>query len=71
MIHKSTTGLHYPDKIEQVKDGKIYKIIEARTEQRATFYTVKNDRGQYKEMTDKQLYEFFKTQTNGTKKTKS
>lgn len=65
MILTSKTGLHYPDGINQDKNGKTYKIIGVQSVISngrciKTIYTVKNDDGRYRDMTDTELYEFFK-----------
>lgn len=65
MILTSKTGLHYPDGINQEKNGKTYKIIGVQSVIEngrciKTIYTVKNDDGRYRDMTDTELYEFFK-----------
>jgi hypothetical protein len=60
MILTTKTGLHYPDQIDQYKGGKLYRVIGARTaESGQTYYTVKNEAGQFKDMTPEQLKEFF------------
>lgn len=65
MILTSKTGLHYPDGINQEKNGKTYKIIGVQSVISngrciKTIYTVKNEDGRYRDMTDTELYEFFK-----------
>lgn len=65
MILTGKTGLHYPDGINQEKNGKTYKIIGVQSVIENgrcinTIYTVKNEDGRYRDMTDTELYEFFK-----------
>lgn len=64
MILSTPTGLHYPDKIEQVKNGRTYKIVETNLIMDGqncvgTIYVVKNERGEYREMTPEILKKFF------------
>lgn len=63
MILTSKTGLHYPDKMEQYKDLKLYLVVGTRTaDNEATIYTLKNEAGQYKDLSSDQLKQFFETE---------
>lgn len=68
MILTSKTGLHYPDKMEQYKDLKLYLVVGARTaENGATIYTLKNEAGQYKDLSSEKLKQFFETKNQQAK----
>lgn len=64
MILTTATGLHYPDSINQERGGRKYKIVETNIIMDGncavgTIYVVKNDRGEYREMTPEILKKFF------------
>ena len=67
MILTSTKGVHYPDQIDQLKDGKLYRCIGCRIDSKQTFYTVKNEAGQFKDMTPQELKDFFEPEKTETK----
>lgn len=68
MILTSKTGLHYPDKMEQYKDLKLYLVVGARTaDNGVTIYTIKNEAGQYKDLSSDQLKHFFETKKQQAK----
>jgi len=64
MILTTPTGLHYPDHRKQEKQGREYLICETKLimdgqKQVGTIYVVKNDKGEYREMTPEMLKQFF------------
>lgn len=63
MILTSPKGFHYPDRSQQIKQGRVYTVVGSRTIGKVTYYSVKNDRGEFKDMTDKELFNFFTDQT--------
>ena len=68
MILTTITGLHYPDQIDQTRADRHYKVVGVHSVIEngrcvKTIYTVKNEDGRYRDMTDTELYEFFKDQT--------
>ena len=55
MILTSSKGFHYPDRSQQIKRGRVYTVVGSRTIGKETYYSVKNDRGEFTDMTDKEL----------------
>jgi len=64
MIQTTPSGLHYPDSIRQVRGDQEYRITGTELIMDGlkcvdTLYIVKNQRGEYREMTGKVLFNFF------------